>query len=106
MIQFNIADHADQEFSAVLSQRRVTIRLRHNPIVDRWSFDIAVDGAPVLHGRRIVTGVDLLEPFELGVGAVFALSEGAHHTPGRSQLPAGLVRLYHADEGELDAAIS
>lgn len=105
MIEFTIADDADQQFATILNGRRVTIRLRYNVRTDRWSFDLSIDDQPVLHGRRIVTGVDLLEPFDFGLGAIFAVPIDSDN-PGRNELPRGSVRLYHASEAEIEAALA
>lgn len=97
MIEFKIINEPDQQFGAVLDGRRVTLRLRYNTTTDRWSFDLAIDDLPALYGRRIVTGVDLLDSFNFGIGAIFALSETLNTAhPGRNELPGGLVKLYHA----------
>lgn len=103
MIDFTIADAADQQFSCVLNGRRVTIRLRFNETSHHWGMDLAVDDQPVIRGRKIVTGVDLLQPFRLGIGAIFAVPERPGLEPNRDNLPRGLVRLYHASEAEMAA---
>lgn len=103
MIQFEISDHADQKFSSILNNKRVTIRLRYNVTNDRWAFDMAVDDLPVLHGRKIVTGVDLIAPFNLGIGAFFAMTTTGDD-PDRNALPDGTVRLYSATDEEVAAA--
>lgn len=102
MIEFSISDEADQQFSSVLDNRRVTIRLRFNVSTDRWNMDLSIDDQPVLTGRRIVTGIDLIAPFNLGIGAIFALPENAGAKPDRNNLPRGIVRLYHASVSEVD----
>lgn len=106
MIQFKIADHADQQFATILNNRRVTLRLRYNVTAERWTLDVSIDDLPVLTGRKIVTGVDLLAPFKLGIGLIFALPAKPGSVPNRNDLPLGNVRLYHATEAEYDAAIS
>ncbi len=101
MIEFSIIDEADQQFATVLDGRRVTIRLRYNVTTDRWNMDLSIDDQPVLTGRRVVTGIDLIEPFNFGIGAIFALPEKAGEVPDRNNLPRGIVRLYHASEAEI-----
>lgn len=105
MKEFPILDAADQQFGTILNNRRVTIRVRYNPTTDLWSFDLAIDDLPVLHGRRIVTGVDLLAPFNLDIGLIFALTTPGNEAlgPDRASLPAGTVKLYHATEVEVAA---
>jgi hypothetical protein len=104
MITFKIIDSADQQFATVLNNRRVTLRLRWNLTSGRWSLDVAIDDVPVLTGRRVVTGIDLLSPFRLGIGAIFCLPAVPGAEPGRSELPGGDVRLYQASQEEIDAA--
>lgn len=105
MIEIPVADAPDQEFSVVLSNRRVTFRLRYAPFNERWSLDLSLDDVPVLHGRRIVTGIDLLAGFDFGIGHLIAMpsQDGANDPPGRTQLPSGVVRLYHVTEADLAA---
>lgn len=101
MIEFSIIDEADQQFATVLDGRRVTIRLRYNVSTDRWNMDLSIDDEPVLIGRRVVTGIDLIAPFNFGIGAIFALPEKDGAMPDRNSLPRGIVRLYHASEAEM-----
>lgn len=107
MIEIPVADAPDQELSVVLANRRTTIRLRYAPYEDRWSMDLSLDDVPVLHGRRVVTGIDLLAGFDFGIGHLIAApsQEGANDPPGRAQLPSGVVRLYHYTDADL-AAVS
>lgn len=49
----------------------------------------------------MVTGIDLIAPFNLGIGAIFALVEKDGALPDRNNLPRGIVRLYHATEAEM-----
>lgn len=104
MIRFQIIDAADQQFGAILNRRRVTLRLRYNPTTDRWSFDLSIDNLPVLHGKRIVTGVDLLKSFDFGIGQIFAWPAVAGAVPDRANLPNGNVRLYHVTDDEAENA--
>ncbi|WP_116082120.1 hypothetical protein [Tropicimonas sp. IMCC34011] len=96
MKRITVSDHPDQQFSMIIAGRRITMRLRHNPTIDRWSFDLAIDDGWVLRGRRIVTGVDLLKPFGFGIGMIFAARTGPLSEPDRTALPAGDVELYQA----------
>lgn len=104
MMIMNIIDAADQQFGAIFGERRVTVRVRYNPTSDRWSFDLAIDDVPVIYGRRIVLFVDLLKPFKLGIGAMFAVPATIGAEADRESLPSGAVRLYHATQDEIDAA--
>lgn len=101
MIRFPIIDAADQQFSQVVNNQRVTFRLRWNLTTGFWSMDIAIDDLPVLAGLRVVLGIDIIAPYDLGIGRVFALAHKADAKPGRTELPSGDVRIYHATEEEI-----
>lgn len=103
MKQFTVIDAADQQFGTILNNRRVTIRLRYNPTSDRWSMDLSIDDLPVLYGKRIVTGVNLLASFDFDIGKIFAVATAAGSEPDRAALPSGLVRLYHILDEEFEA---
>ena len=106
MIRFNLADEPDQQFSTTLNSQRVTIRLRYNSTSGRWAMDVAIDDQPVLNGQKVVSGVDMLYKYDLGIGAIFALPAKAGALPDRDNLPNGNVRLYSATQAEIDAAAS
>ncbi|MBY5682638.1 hypothetical protein HFO32_10765 [Rhizobium leguminosarum] len=103
---FNVVDYADQQFGTIINGRRVTIRLRYNSTSDRWSFDLSIDNLPVLTGRRVVTGVDLLAAFDLDLGSIFAYAVTPGAVPDRAALPAGTVLLVQASEDEIAAAVA
>lgn len=100
MIELSVTDQADQQFSAALSGRRVTLRLRFNHTSSRWNLDLAIDDVPILHGRRVVTGRNLLAAFDFGIGVIFSAPVVDGAVPDRLNLPAGNVRLYHCDDAE------
>lgn len=98
LLRIPVMDAPSQRMGLVLNGRRVTLTLNYNKMLDRWSFDLAIDTAPVLHGRRIVLGIDLLAPFNLGLGQVIAVDyEGKGADPGYSELVTGRARLLQAD---------
>ncbi|WP_416359460.1 phage baseplate plug family protein [Agrobacterium pusense] len=111
MNSFSIIDAADQQFGTIINGHRVTIRVRYNPSSDRWSFDLSIDDQPVLHGRRIVTGIDLLEAFQksflrkfqFDIGALVAVPVKAGINPDRQSLPNGTIKLLHFSSDEIDA---
>lgn len=105
MIELEILDESKQKFSLILNGQRVTLELWYAVSTDRWSFNLALDGDWILTGRKIVPGVDLLAPFRLGLGVLFAFAE-RDDPPGREELPLGLVKLYHATQEEVDAAVA
>ncbi len=106
MRQIEIKDHAKQELSVVIDSRRVTFLVWYSSVTNRWSFDLSLDGEPILTGRRIVVGVDMLAAFNLGIGAIFALTDASLTDPNRDALPEGSVKIFHATQDEIDAAVA
>jgi hypothetical protein len=87
-----IIDAPSQSFTTTLSGRRCDFVVNYSTWANRWS------------GRRIVTGVDLVQPFALGIGNLIAAPWGdSTAEPGRTELPSGRVRLFHFDPLEAAA---
>ncbi|KAA0970805.1 hypothetical protein FPY71_10035 [Aureimonas fodinaquatilis] len=105
MREFVVTNDADQQFTVVLNGRRCTIRIRYNVTAERWMMDLSIDDTPVLTGRRLVVGSDLLAAYDFGLGSIFLLSETGETNPGRDELPGGMVRMYHATPAEIAAVV-
>jgi len=104
MIRIPVIEAPRQVLSMVLNTRRCTIGLNYNTLASRWMLDLSIDAVPVLAGRRVVTGVDLLAPFEFGIGLIIAGGYDAPDTePNYQALTAGTVRLYHITQDEAAA---
>lgn len=101
---FNITNHPDQQFGVIINNRRVTVRLRYSAVTNRWSFDLSLDDVPVLYGRRIVTGIDLIAPFDFGIGMLFSGGNTDAIVPDRNTLPAGEVIFFQVSEEEFAGA--
>lgn len=73
-----------QTFSITLSGTPYRFTLRWNAVAQLWSIDIAdVNGTPILSGLLVVTGVDLLAPYEylnFG-GSLFAMTDNNSDLP-------------------------
>lgn len=106
MIVYDVKDYADQEFGTIINERRVTFRLRYNGTTDRWSFDLSLDDEPVLYGRRIVTGVDLLAPFDFEIGILAAGGVSEFDEPDRFNLPSGRVIFYSTDVDDVEDIVA
>lgn len=100
-VEIPVISDPSQRLSTSLSGRRVDLTFNYNSWADRWCFDLEIDGAQVLAGRRIVNGVDLIEPFNFGIGKIIAAPWGESEAePGRNELPSGAVRLFHYDPSQ------
>lgn len=104
MIEIALSDAPDQEFALILEGESVIMRLRWNPTVERWHMDLRIATEVVMVGRRVVPGVDLIEPFDFGIGRIFAwpINEGA--TVNYDDMVSGATRLFQANDADLIAA--
>ena len=101
-VEFNISNAADQLFSCTLNGKRCSIRLRFNTSMNRWTINMAIDDLMVLHGRKVVTGVDLLRAYDFDIGLMWCTSEtNLTYEPGRKELVSGLVKLFHCLEEDI-----
>lgn len=96
-----VAESHDQEMSVFMAGQRVTLRLRCNVSTDRWSVDLSRDDEPILHGRRVLTRVDALEPFDFGLGSLFFHATQDDAVPNYDNVVAGIVELIHVEPGEV-----
>lgn len=94
--EFDIIDAPGQVFSTVVNNRKITIRLRYNTVSEHFSMDLSIDDVPVLTGRKVTSEVDLLQPFDFGIGSIFAADiDGKGREPTLANFVSGITRLYH-----------
>lgn len=97
MIVFDIRDSAHQRWQSVLGGVPCEITLRWLPHIQHWTLTMDIRGARVVTNRLVVKGRDLLQPYNLGLGVIFAAGQSEIT---RASLIAGDVRLYHASQAE------
>lgn len=109
MIEITLIDTADQKYDIQIGDIAAELRFRYNVLAERWAFDLLIDAVPVLQGRMVVTGRDLLNIPRLGLGMMFACDvSGGDTAPDYDGLVSGKVRLYYltpADVVEARAAL-
>lgn len=91
-----VIDAASQQLSTSLGGVRFDLSLDFNEFAGRWALGIAVDGVVLERGRRIVLGANLFQSIGSEYGELRAVDwSGSDAQPGRTELPAGTVRLIH-----------
>jgi hypothetical protein len=94
--EIQVTSDPGQIFSLVVDGQKVSLRLRYNTHSERFSMDLSIDETPRLTGRKVVTNVDLLKPFDFGIGSIFAAApDGSPVKPTIDAFAARQVRLYH-----------
>lgn len=96
--EITVIDAPWQRLETYLSDRAAAIELLWNETTARWSMSLEIEGATVLTGKRLVTGADLLAPYQFGIGSLYVVDwAGLGGSPGRETLPAGEFRFWHDD---------
>ncbi len=102
--EITVIDAPWQRLETYLNDTAVAIELFWNETTARWSMTLEIEGVTVLTGKGLVTGVDLLAPYQFGIGSLYVVDwEGLGGSPGRDALPSGQFRLIH-DDGLPEAA--
>lgn len=96
--ELTVIDAPYQRLETYLSDTAVALELRYNETTTRWSMDLQIAGQTVLTGKRLVPGIDLLAPYQFGIGSLYLVDwEGQGGAPDRDALPSGQFRLWHDD---------
>jgi hypothetical protein len=104
LYEITVIDAPWQRLDTYLSDTAVALELQWNETANRWSMSLEIEGVMRLQGRRLVPGVDLIAPYNLGIGSLYLVDWDAKGgSPGRDALPAGQFRLIH-DDGLPEAA--
>jgi hypothetical protein len=91
----------DQAVSLIMGAQRVTLRLWYNVTTERWNLDLSRDGAPVLTGKRMPLGTDVLAAHGLGMGALLFHSDKPGAVADYESVVSGAVQLIHVEPEEL-----
>lgn len=95
LYELPVSGQPGQVFSTVTNGQKITIRLRYNTVTERFSMDLSIDEVAVLTGVKLVSNIDFLEPFDLGIGKLFVAGvRDAETAPTLSAFAEGRVKLY------------
>ncbi|MEM7651879.1 MAG: hypothetical protein AAF220_01735 [Pseudomonadota bacterium] len=93
MFTVNLLDTPDQEFSVFVDRARLTIRVRYNLRLDRWTLDVSRDSVPLAQGIRMVRGVDLFLDISEISSAVYVTLTGLSLEPSAAAMTDGEMKL-------------
>lgn len=97
-----------ERITTSIEGRTISMRIRYSSESEAWHLDLAetqpgTDETPLLSGRRITLGNDLLRGLSLGLGALYAIdTTGSGVDPGAGDL-GSRVQIYHLTDAELEA---
>jgi len=95
--EFSVLDAPSQSADVTMNGRRINILLNYNALYDYWTLNLYEEGRPLVVGRKLVLGVDLIERYNLGIGKIICYhvtSKVVREEPNRVNLPNGDVKLY------------
>lgn len=101
MREIILTSDARQQISEVINGVTVNFNIWYNGMTDRWTIAAEVAGVVVFEGRKLVAGVDLLAPFDLGLGLMLLGTVVAGSVPDRDAFVDGKMKLYLASEADL-----
>ena len=107
MVELPFSGHPKESMDVVLEGRSLRIRSRFANLMETWTisiFDIAGDEpVPLIEGIPVLIGADLLAPYALELGGLFAEpNERPREDAKRGELGTR-VRLIHYTPEELEA---
>lgn len=97
-----------ERVTATLEGRTISLRVRYSSEFELWTLDLAEtapgeDETPLLTGRRITLGNDLLGGLNLRLGALYAIdTTGTGTDPSAGDL-GSRVQIYHLTTAEIEA---
>jgi len=103
MIEIILNTYPKQLYEVELAGRVYSLRVRYSNLLGQWRFDLldrsTKPPTDVLTGIMIVTGVDLLKPYGLGIGQMRAIAvERPGVDPLRQDLGSRVRLVYAAPE--------
>lgn len=102
MLRLPVSNLPKQSFSFAVDGTTYGITLLYNTIDSNWFMDFAVNDKPLITGRRVVHGVNLVNGYQGCI--IFALNASGNDTPiTYDSLIAGNTRLYYTTLAELAA---
>jgi len=83
-----------QDFTITLGDHECRFTVKYSRLINRWSFDLEIDGDMRLQGQRMVPMSDLVAGFGFGIGEIRLINWGGKVTsvPGLTELPSGEFR--------------
>lgn len=96
-----------QVFTTQLGETKLVVDLQWNDRMELFTLSLANDdtGEIYVHGQAVVLGVDILEPYNLGLGSIVAVDlTKKHEEPNLTNL-GNTCNLYWLSEEEVQDVI-
>lgn len=91
-----VLDRPYQTLEMEMNGVKIRWYIKYNVKFDYWTFDLYKGAKPLLHGRRIVLDIDLLAPYNFGLGQIICIHSPTKlvtKEPNRQNLPARETKL-------------
>ena len=74
MIEIPLNSNPEQLFSISLNSQTFDVRVLYNHRADVWTMTFSIEGSPVLSGVPLVSGVNILEQYDIGISNLFLIN--------------------------------
>lgn len=104
MIEIPLNSSPEQLFNIVISETKYDLRVILNSRTGVWSLSISSQGDDLVSGIALLPGVDILEPYNLGIGRGYVVNlENPNRNPSKTGLGVS-SRLFILSEEEVQDA--
>ncbi len=97
IVELHLIDEPYQRIKTAMNGQIVELYFKYNTQTDHWTLDVYKDGKPLLSGRKLVLGIDLLGRYNFGLGSLVCSHITSKETvsePNRYNLVNGDVRVF------------
>lgn len=100
--------NSQESMAIVIESRKLRLRARYANLTNTWTLDVfensGTEPVPIVSGVPILMGVDMLKPYRIGIGGLYAEpAERPRDDAGRGEL-GNRIRLMHYSPAEMDAS--
>lgn len=105
ILELPLTPDPSQTFSIDIAGSKYRFDVKYNDRAGVWTFDLYLDetDAPILLGVPIVTGVEILEPYNLEIGQLLAVDQSSQALDATSEDLGTRVVLYWMSDDEVPA---
>lgn len=108
MVDLPFSGFSRESRDFVLEGRTIRIRSQYSNLMEVWTLDLSeVIGdatVPIVSGITVVLGANLLKPYGLGLGGLFAVASDQPKQDAKRGELGNRVKLMHRTQAELQAA--
>jgi len=103
MIEIPLTSEAEQIFTIELNSVVFSFRVIYNTRLGIWSADISSGGNELVNGVALVTGLDIMAPYNIGLTNLYVINIAVNNAEANSSNLGTDVRLYQLTDEEVSS---